>query len=514
MSAADRQLGAVASLRRTARAISRRLGLMRTPSSYQPAVLSLRAAAVIFLLSIGLAYLLVGVWFMVVTAALAVVTIRFNPDPGRPFAFATFALVAAAMLVTIARPVELQGGGLSFELPQPGDPTIVFAKVREFAGQLGSYAGVFLAIATMMYAVAERTPRPGTQRQPWLAPRLTAARTALMAVPAAARKAAPFAAVGVVAVAVRVALAPAPIAPSLDGLIRNLRMGTSYSAVAGSTVPDGVDAPLAPVIGAFAPFGPRLVAVVLSLGVVALAGWCAQRWGGRPAAIAAALVAAVMPAVWDQRLSGIAAAAGVLAAVCLLGDDTERPGLLGRTATAGVSCGLAGLARPDAFVAVLVLAVWVLLGSGPRRGVRAAMVVVVAAVTMSPWLNFVWSEFGVGLPAAELGAALRDPSAASRLPGTASAVLLGVLALALVVRAGLQSRSKELLPLLALPAWCGLAALVTLKPSDLWSWSAPLLAVLCGVAAAELVHGRWSLAGRAAPVVLQRRAPGAAEVHG
>ncbi|MCX7622046.1 MAG: hypothetical protein N2037_14535, partial [Acidimicrobiales bacterium] len=433
MTSSPEQLSAVASARRTARLFYKRLGLLGAPRDHEPAPLSIRAAAVIFILAIVLAYLLVGVWFMVVTAVVALVTLRFNPDPGRPFAFAAFALVFGAMLATIVRPVEMQNGGFSFELPQPGDPTIVFAKVREFASQLGSYAGVFLAIATMMYAVAERSPTVPPERQPSLAARIGAVREFVAAMLRTLVREMPMAAIGVGALVIRLALAPPAVAPSLEGLVRNLRMGYSYSAVSGSIVPDGIDAPLAPVIAAYSPFGPRLVAVGLSLTVVALAGWCAYRWAGRRGALVAAIVAAFMPAIWDQQLSGLAASGCVLAALLLTDPNGEVNRPLGRAAAAGLVCGLAGLARPDALVAVPVVVGWWLSGPSARTVSRAAILIAIAGLTMSPWLNFVWSEFGFGLPTASLHSTLRDPAAITRLPGMLSSALLGLIALVAVV---------------------------------------------------------------------------------
>ncbi|MEZ5134713.1 MAG: hypothetical protein R2699_06565 [Acidimicrobiales bacterium] len=95
---------------RTARAIWRRLGLLGAESATPPRPLTFRAAVVIFVLAIVLAYLFVGPWFTIVTAALAIVTVRFNPDPGRPFAFATLALIVGAAFVSsvLVAPTEEQ----------------------------------------------------------------------------------------------------------------------------------------------------------------------------------------------------------------------------------------------------------------------------------------------------------------------------------------------------------------------------------------------------------------------
>ncbi|MCX7620803.1 MAG: hypothetical protein N2037_08190, partial [Acidimicrobiales bacterium] len=50
---------------------------------------------------------------------------------------------------------------------------------------------------------------------------------------------------------------------------------------------------------------------------------------------------------------------------------------------------------------------------------------------------------------------------------------------------------RQLLPLFVLPTWCALMAMVAMRPTDVWTWSAPLLAVLCGLGAEDLAMQRW-----------------------
>lgn len=457
---------------RTARAIWRRLGLLGAESATPPRPLTFRAAVVIFVLAIVLAYLFVGPWFTIVTAALAIVTVRFNPDPGRPFAFATLALIVGAAFVSSV-----------LVAPTEADPSILYAQARRYAAQFGSFAGVFFAIATMMYAVTERPPTvqapatapPGVLLRRWR----VAARTDISV--GLARLGAIGLAVGVGAV-VRFAAAPGALPGETVPLIQNLRLGTTYSLDAGGgAVPTALWPPFGVGLAAYLPLSAKLVSLVVSLLVIAMAALAAWRLSGQRAAVVAAWLVAVVPACWALSLNELLAALFVLVAVAIVGRGL--PGWGGLLAV-GVCLGLAGLGRPDALFGLVVLGAVVAVRA--RRADRdvirpVAMVLLGALLTVAGWVNYTATTFGFPYVAETVRAALRDPIGAGgagiRLAG--AAVLLALLAWGVI--AADRSARRSTVWALVLAAWCLLTAVGSGQIGDPLSWSAPAVAVAVGV---------------------------------
>ena len=454
--------------RRTARLVWKRLGLLAPAQGMPPPrPLTFRAAVVIFVLAIVLAYLFVGPWFMLVTAFLAIVTVRFNPDPGRPFAFATVALVVGAAFVSTA-----------LVTPGPEDPNILYAQARSLAAQLGSFAGVFFAIATMMYAVTERPrtvqapPVPGPQDalRRW---RLALRTDVSVAI---ARLGAIGLAVGVGAV-VRFALAPTALPAQVDGLVQNLRLGTVYSLeVGGGATPTAAWPPLGPALAAYLPLGAGVIALVVSLGVIGAAALAAWRRAGQTTAVVAAWLVALVPACWSLSLDELVAALFLLLALAVLGRNQPTPGA---GFVIGILLGAAVLGRPDAVAAVPVVVVLVLLGrrpdTAPWRSV--ATILVGAGLVVAGWVNYTASTFGWPFLAESLGDLWRDPVG----PGGGTVRLAGAVVLLVLAGWGVVEasprRRREVVGIGALALWCFLTGLLSGQVTDPLSWSGPLVAV-------------------------------------
>jgi hypothetical protein len=224
------------------------------------------------------------------------------------------------------------------------------------------------------------------------------------------------------------------------------------------------------------------VSVLTVVGV----GWVAHRRWGRAAGIAASAFAAVLPALWGEQLPIQLAGLLVLAGVALAdpGSATTR-----RAALAGAALGLAALARPDAAVALLVVALWVARGQRDG-GARMGALIASATAVILPWAQFVLREFGSPWLASTLAATLNDPTAASRLPSTvkvaASACFVAAFAVAATKLWGLR---WTLLPFWLLPVLGVALAFTEPLRRDPLAWSAPVAAVLLGRWAAEVVRG-------------------------
>jgi arabinofuranosyltransferase len=175
-------------------------------------------------------------------------------------------------------------------------------------------------------------------------------------------------------------------------------------------------------------------------------------------------------------------------------------GLAGRWAFAAVLAALAGLARPDAFLAAALLAplAW---AAGASRAWRAALVFLGLAL---PWPVFAWFYFGSPLPMTArikfrqsglveyAGHALSHP-ALTLFDSAAPAVVVATWALAL---GGAVALVRVRRSLLVLPAWAiaHVGAYLYLRPTLLHTWhlypAVALVAVFVLALPAALIRSR------------------------
>ena len=147
----------------------------------------------------------------------------------------------------------------------------------------------------------------------------------------------------------------------------------------------------------------RALSILLSLGIILLAGLLARRLAGDVAGGVAALAAALLPALVFRGaivIVDLYAVFFVLAALLLLA-GVERPDQLGCLAAAGACCGLAAVSKYPAVLVSLAVAAVVLLASWRWRerlrgiAVSGAGAVMAAAVVMpSLWRDplYVWEN--------------------------------------------------------------------------------------------------------------------------
>jgi hypothetical protein len=333
----------------------------------------------------------------------------------------------------------------------------------------------------------------------------------------------------VVAVVLALVVAPPALSSAYDGLVTSLRLGASYSLVGPGGAPTAAIPPFAPGLAAYSPLSGRFLLAVLAAGAVVLVIRVTYRRAGYGAAVAAAVFAAISPAVWGVQLGVALAGLSVLGAVALADPTRLR---MRRAIGAGVLCGVAGLARPDALVAVPVLMAWIVWNDeAHRRGTvrvsrsrtaarerawaRAAGLLAAAAVVMAPWLTYVRDTFDTVLPADTWQAALADPHANDRAGGLTGLLLAGVCVAA--VGALLARRrfrwaveGRDWLPFLVLPLVC--VAITVIEPAgrDAFSWSGLLVTVVAGWAVAPtLTRRRSASASRPASTSARRQGPGA-----
>jgi 4-amino-4-deoxy-L-arabinose transferase-like glycosyltransferase len=137
----------------------------------------------------------------------------------------------------------------------------------------------------------------------------------------------------------------------------------------------------------------RSLSLLLSLGIILLAGHLGRRLGGDVAGGLAALAAALLPALVFRGaivIVDVYAVFFVLAALILVA-GVERPDQLRRLATAGACCGLAAVSKYPAVLVSLAVTASVLLSPWPWRQrlrglVLAGVAAVVAAALVMPSL--------------------------------------------------------------------------------------------------------------------------------
>ncbi len=421
-------------------------------------------------------YLFVGRDVLILAIGL-VVLLRFGRDPGRPLALAAFALLVIAAIATIAQ-------------DPAGVITTAYASRRTLASEAGAIVGVFLVLATIIFAFTERDPEPAPTRRVFRGISLLDLDAARRVAPRWIVFALPYVVIGFVALAVRAVLSPHALPPEYDLLIENLRLGTGFSvAVPSGGVPLGVFPPLTVSLVAYFPLGPTVALLLVSLGTVALAARVALDWFGRGASVLTAAIVAVVPAFWTQQLPIQLASALVLGGVMLA--DPRRLTTT-RAALAGLCLGGAFLARPDAGLAVIVVLAWLALQKGWAARGEIGALALTTVVVIAPWLNFIWTEFGLPWPMRTLAATLNDPSTRSRLPA-ALTFLLGLVLVAAMVPA-LRARRDDIrayLPYIVLPV-LSLGLMFTNLPNrEPLGWTAPLAAVMIGPWLAMWVRRTW-----------------------
>lgn len=137
---------------------------------------------------------------------------------------------------------------------------------------------------------------------------------------------------------------------------------------------------LAPLEWAFgaALWPERLLNALLGAAVAVLAGILAARVGGRRAGVVTALAAGVYPPLLANDVVTLSEPLGlILVLLALLGTLDDRP------VPAGIAVGLLFLTRPNAYLLVVVLAVWLALRVHWRR---ALLLGGTALLVLTPWV--------------------------------------------------------------------------------------------------------------------------------
>lgn len=255
---------------------------------------------------------------------------------------------------------------------------LAYAKDRVWAHQLTLVAAVFAVQTIALLAVAARANQPAPVRPlgaPWgqIRVRVIASWKVVVASTAA-----------IAATVVGAVLNEDAV--GVEGLLRSIRLGTKYSSLAPAG-PAAVNLPpLAPVLRSAVHLAP----VVLSVGVVmamcaAAVYWAARRSTQVPSWLVVAAVA-VSPLTWGVGLSGQIAALLILASMATL---DRAAGTVAGAVLTGLLLGGAVLARPDALVAVVVVAGWLLWR---RQWVGSVAVAATACAVAASWASFCWSE--------------------------------------------------------------------------------------------------------------------------
>ncbi|MEL7208375.1 MAG: hypothetical protein AAGK32_09125, partial [Actinomycetota bacterium] len=286
-------------------------------------------------------YLLGGPIGLVLTLASAIALAVTGPAAARSLSLAAAALLAGSGVMTIVE----SGTAL-------GDLNLRFPRERPVADVLA------LAATSLLIAVLVATVR---------AERAEAADLDLDPDPVAdgdrpdrdpVRPSWPLLVGGAVIVAtVWIAFGAPALTAEQQQLADNLSVGRGYLVGLGPNAApaDGI-APLAPLVGAFAPGGALLWSALAAAAAFAGFAVVLGRRLGVPVALGSAAVLAVVPLAWDQRLAGALAALAVAGALLAL--DPARP----RPLWALVAIGLGALAAPQILWLAPVLAVgWLVL---------------------------------------------------------------------------------------------------------------------------------------------------------
>ncbi|MEY2568963.1 MAG: hypothetical protein QOE35_3492 [Actinomycetota bacterium] len=299
----------------------------------------------------------------------------------------TVAGLTAVVLLALAGVFSVLGG-----TPKASELTPAFASDRGLAAAAALGAGMSALYALVGFALAERE-----RHQPLVSSidRRSLSRVVVAGVGGISLLS--------LAIAVRAALAPAPLRVDFAQLVINLRLGDGYTrGVAPALDATALHPPLAPLVAAILPGVVSNVHVLVSALVVLATAGLGARLGGVRGAVGAGLVAAVLPSMWGQQLPEALAALGVTCGVLFAWPDRiSAPS----AALSGACLALGALSRPEAGLALPVVVVWIAM----RSKWNAAPVVacaLAAAALMGPWMFWTHDRFGTLLPSTSLGATL------------------------------------------------------------------------------------------------------------
>lgn len=397
--------------------------------------------------------------------------------PGAPVAMAAFVLLAAAALATVVEAT-----------PGPQSLSLSFPLEREVANDLGAAAGILLLAAVVISAVAERPDQPTSPAEPVPEGDALPPRWSLLV----------GGAVLLVAFLVRLVGAPAALDPGLDGVVAAISGGRDVTAGDVGLVP-----PAAPVLAALWPGGGGAALLAAGVLLVVLVAVLAHRTAPSrlvaspvQVAIAASVLAALLPAMWLLDLAAVVAAAVAVASV-LLALPARITG--GRAVAAGALAAAGVLARADVVVLGPVLVLWLLLdrrrsARTPARQVRAAAMLAAAwVVGLGSWTMVVRGATDGSNPLRSFG----EHAGGTDLGGLALvAVLLLDAGVVLLAALGVRRAPRPLvrvLPLVVLPPWCVLAGLVLGGGIvGALSWGAPFVVVLASWPLAAWSRAAWA----------------------
>jgi len=239
------------------------------------------------------------------------------------------------------------------------------------------------------------------------------------------------------------------------------------------------------------------------MNVIGVAGWIAQAAAvavllrGALGPFAAAMVSLAVAAGSAESWSWVSLETDIAFALALWAITAAHEG---QFTTAAALAALAGLFRPDAYLAaVLIAALWLVMSR--RKGARA--VVAFAALAL-PWPIFAWAWFGTPFPASLAAKAHRTPIGeyAWHALSHSAAVVLGrgdiftVVAAWALAGAGTLVLMRRDRSLAVIAAWLVLhtTAYILLRPDVLYTWhlypTAALLGILGLSAVAALVTAR------------------------
>lgn len=321
--------------------------------------------------------LLFGGFFGVAIAVVALARERKEP---RASAFAAAGCVLLAGLASLV------------PWPTAGSLGLDFAERRHLAAGFGLATAILLTVAAAGAATADRVSggkaeRPRGAHGDRLTPRMVG-------------DAVVVGGATVLALAVRLVTAPAALPPGYGPVVDSIVRGWGLRTEPAEAASTAFHPPLTAFLAAVAPGSAGWTLVVVSALVAGACSLLALRLGGPVAGVIAGFLAAVMPSFWGQQLPESAATLAVLVVILL-----ARPGAWNgaRATGAGVSAGMAALARPETLVVLLVVAAWVILDRSARRGWLVTFLAGFALV-YAPWQMHVARTFGVLRPSLNLGA--------------------------------------------------------------------------------------------------------------
>lgn len=432
---------------------------------------ALRVVSIVALVTLGFVMIGVEAIPLVVVALLA--SLAWRREPGRPLAFAACVLLVVAALGTaVIVPTSADGWGMTFSAD------------RNLATDAARLAGLLVLVASVLMASVERSRTAAPRR-------VAASDDRLGIVSAVARARQPSSAPTLwagcgaglalaIGGAVRLGLAPRALPVALEPLLMNLRLGRRFTldllTNAGAAAPTP---PLSPLIIAYVPLPATVVLLFAGLATVVVCGRLGRHLGGRWTGVVVMAIAALLPSMWNAPLPIVLAGLCLIGAVMLV--DGART-TSSRAVWGGVIFGLAVTARPETLLVLPLVLLWSWdRGSTPGQ---LGLIGGAALATVSPWWVWIHQQAGGLVPATTVATFLNDAASAAR-NGQILGSVAGVVALAVAI--GLSGRRirREWWILWVVPIVSVLLSTSDLPARDALGWSAPLAAVLCGVAVAQ-----------------------------